>query len=304
MKFKKITAAFETDNILLAEELICDLFFSFNLKGVVCNVPLEEPDEGFGTHTLPPLDQNSIVGYFPDIDSSDIILEKICHQTRQLIHLGILVTVCVDIVDEADWADAWKTYFNVTRITDKIVIKPDWKDYTPAPDDIVIHLDPGMAFGTGTHPTTSMCIQLIEQFLVPGSQFLDVGTGSGILMIAAAKLKAKHLTGIDTDEIAVEISRKNLEKNKVSPLLYTLACTTLDQTPKTPYELIAANIIAQVIVDVMPDLEQRMAKEGIAILSGIIQERKPDVIAALDASHLQVIHEITQGEWVALAVRR
>jgi ribosomal protein L11 methyltransferase len=304
MKFKKITVGFETNNIILAEELICDIFFSFNLKGVVCNVPLEEPDEGFGTHTLPLPDQNSIVGYFPDIDSSDIILEKICDQARKLVHLGIQVNIEADIVDEKDWADAWKAYFNVTRITDKIVIKPDWKDHDPSPDDIVIHLDPGMAFGTGTHPTTAMCIRLIEQFLVPSAQFLDVGTGSGILMIAAAKLGAKHLTGIDTDQIAVEISQKNLEKNKVSPLLYTLACATLDQTPEIPYELIAANIIAQVIVDVMPDLERRMAKDGIAILSGIIQERKPDVLTALKASRLHIINEINDGEWVTMAVRR
>jgi ribosomal protein L11 methyltransferase len=133
MKFKKITAAFETENITLAEELICDLFFSFNLKGVVCNVPLEEPDEGFGTHTLPLPDQNSIVGYFPDIDSSDIILEKIKTRSMELTQFGIQVTIEVEIVDEKDWADAWKAYFNVTRITDRIVIKPDWKDYEPDP---------------------------------------------------------------------------------------------------------------------------------------------------------------------------
>ncbi len=304
MKFKKVIAAFETKNIGLAEELICDIFFSFNIKGVVCNLPIEEPDEGFGTHTLPLPDQNSIVGYFPDIDSSDIILEKICARSEKLAQFGIQVNIEVDIVDEKDWADAWKTYFNVTRITDRIVIKPDWKEYTHKPDDIVIHLDPGMAFGTGTHPTTSMCIRLIEQFLVPGSQFLDVGTGSGILMIAAAKLGAKQMTGIDTDEVAVGVSRENLEKNKVDPLLYTLVCTTLDQTPTTPYELVAANIIAQVIVDVMPDLEKRLALNGVAILSGIIRERKPDVLAALEKSSLGIIHEINEGEWVALAVKR
>jgi len=303
MKFKKIIAAFETKNIVLAEELICDIFFSFNIKGVVCNLPLEEPDEGFGTHTLPVPDQNSIVGYFPDIDSSNIILEKIQARSKELAQFGIQVKIEVEIVDEKDWADAWKTYFNVTRITDRIVIKPDWKDHTPEPDDIVIHLDPGMAFGTGTHPTTSMCIRMIEQFLVPGSQFLDVGTGSGILMIAAAKLGAKQLTGIDTDELAVGISRENLIKNRIDPLLYTLVCTTLDQTQETTYELIAANIIAQVIVDVMPDLKKRMAINGVAILSGIIRERKPDVLAALEKSSLRIIHEINEEEWVALAVK-
>jgi ribosomal protein L11 methyltransferase len=210
----------------------------------------------------------------------------------------------VELVDENDWADAWKTYFNVTRITDKIVIKPDWKDHDPAPGDIVIHLDPGMAFGTGTHPTTSMCIKMIEQFLVPGSDFLDVGTGSGILMVAAAKLGAKKMTGIDTDEVAVGISRENLDKNEVAPLLYELFCTTLDQTPQKTYDLIAANIIAQVIVDVMPDLEKRMAPNGTAILSGIIREHKPAVIAALGKNNLKIRHEIETGEWVALAVKR
>lgn len=304
MKFKKITAAFETENISLAEEVICDIFFSFNLKGVVCNVPLEEPDEGFGTHTLHLPDQNSIVGYFPDIDSSDIILEKIYARSKGLTQFGIHLTIEVEIVDEKNWADAWKAYFNVTRITDRIVIKPDWKDYDPAPDDIVIHLDPGMAFGTGTHPTTAMCIRMIEKFLVPGSGFLDVGTGSGILMIAAAGLGAKRLTGIDTDEVAVGISKKNLDKNKVNPLLYSLACTTLDQTPQKTYDLIAANIIAQVIVDIMPDLEKRIAPGGVAILSGIIRERKPDVLAALETSNLHIHHETNEGEWVAFAVRR
>ena len=303
MKFKKITAAFETENITLAEELICDLFFSFNLKGVVCNVPLEEPDEGFGTQTLPLPDRNSIVGYFPDMDSSDIILEKIQTRSMELTQFGIQVKIEVEIVDEKDWADAWKTYFNVTRITNRIVIKPDWKDYDPEPDDIVIHLDPGMAFGTGTHPTTAMCIRMIQQFLVPGAGFLDVGTGSGILMIAAAGLGANRLTGIDTDEVAVGISKKNLDKNKVNPLLYSLACTTLDQTPKKTYDLIAANIIAQVIVDIMPDIEKRIAPDGVAILSGIIRERKPDVLAALETSNLHIYHETNEGDWVALAVR-
>jgi len=303
MKFKKITAAFETENIVLAEELICDIFFSFNLKGVVCNVPIEEPDEGFGTSTLPLPQENSIVGYLPDMDSSNIVLEKILTGLKDLSPLGIPIKAQVEIVDEKEWADAWKAYFNVTRITDKIVIKPDWREFDPAPDDIVIHLDPGMAFGTGTHPTTSMCIQMIQQFLLPGSKFLDVGTGSGILMVAAARLGAKQMAGIDTDEVAVEISKKNLEKNRVNPLLYTLDCTTLDLTPKKTYDLIAANIIAQVIVDIMQDLKARMAPKGIAILSGIIRERKPDITAALKKNSLTSIHETDDGEWVGLAVK-
>ena len=271
---------------------------------MVCNIPLEEPDEGFGTHTLPLPNQNSIVGYLPDIDASDIFLEKIKARAKDLTHLDIQVKTQVEIVDEKDWEDAWKTYFNVTSITDRIVIKPEWKDHEPAPDDIVIHLDPGMAFGTGTHPTIAMYIQMIEKFLIPGSDFLVVGTGSGILMVAAAKLGAGRLTGIDTDEVAIGISKKNLDKNQTDPLVYKLFCATLDQTPQKTYDLIAANIIAQVIVDIMPGLERRMAPKGMAILSGIIRERKPDIVAALQANMLHIVHEINEGEWVALAVTR
>ena len=143
---------------------------------------------------------------------------------------------------------------------------------------------------------------MIEQFFVPGSDFLDVGTGSGILMIAAAKLGAQKMTGIDTDELAIRISRENLDKNQVDPHRYELACTTLDQTLEKLHDMIVANIIAQVIVEIMGNIQQRLAKNGIAILSGIIQERKPDILSALKENHLTIIHEIIDEEWVALAV--
>ncbi|HCY87947.1 MAG TPA: 50S ribosomal protein L11 methyltransferase, partial [Desulfobacteraceae bacterium] len=153
MKFKKLKADFTSPNIDLAEELICHVFFSFNLKGVVCDIPIPEPDEGFGTKTLPLPDTNAIIGYLPDIDSSDLIISQIEEKLATLADAGIEVTPKIELVDEKDWADAWKDYFNVTRITDRIVVKPEWKPYESSPGEIVIHIDPGMAFGTGTHPT-------------------------------------------------------------------------------------------------------------------------------------------------------
>ncbi|MCG8619547.1 MAG: 50S ribosomal protein L11 methyltransferase [Desulfobacterales bacterium] len=303
MKFRKITAEFNTGNIALAEEMICHVFFSFNLKGVVCDIPIPEPDEGFGTSTLPLPEQNAIIGYLPDMDASDIIVEQIKEKLAGLAGLDVHVTPRITVVDEKDWADAWKDYFHVTRITDRIVVKPEWKSHTPAPDDIVIHIDPGMAFGTGTHPTTAMCLELIDDLLIPGQSVLDVGCGSGILMIAAAKLGAGSLTGIDTDPMAVDITRDNLAKNKVDPARLHLTAATLDQTPETPYDLVVANIIAQVIVDITGDIKQRIAPGGSAILSGIIRERKPDVLSALSRHNLGVIREKTMGEWVALVVR-
>jgi len=304
MKFKKIIVQFDAENLIIAEELICDIFFSFNLKGVVCDIPLDEPDEGFGTHTLAPPEIYSITGFLPLLDSSDIILNKIKKRALNLSKLNIKVEIKVEIVDEKDWADAWKAYFDVTPITDRITIKPAWKDYDEKKDEIVIHLDPGMAFGTGTHPSTAMCIKLIETYLEPGSSFLDIGTGSGILMIAAARLGAERLMGIDNDEVAIKVARQNLAKNDIDPGSWDLLCTTLDKTDPTPCDCIAANIIAQVIVDILPEIAVRMTNNTTALLSGIIKDRLNDVRAALEKNNLFVIHEEGMDEWVALAVKK
>ena len=300
MKFKKVIAAFESENLILAEELICDIFFSFRLKGVICNIPLEEPDEGFGTETLPPLEEYSIEGYFPDMDSSDLVIRDIKTRTADLAPLGVQVNVRVESVDEEDWAHAWKEYFNVTHITDRIVIKPAWKAHQPKADEVIIELDPGMAFGTGTHPTTFMCLKQIEQFLKPGCDFLDVGCGSGILSIAAGKLGAGTLTALDNDANAVDISRENLSANGVDGV--QLFTGTLDQAEEKPYDLIAANIIAQVLTAIMGDIKVRLAPRGMVILSGIIMDRRPDILAALEAQDLKIVHEDRMDEWVTLAV--
>ena len=304
MKFKKIIVQFDAENLILAEELICNVFFSFNLKGVVCDIPLDEPDEGFGTNTLPKPEICSITGFLPLLDSSDIILEKIREKVSTLSNLNIQVNIQTEIVDEKDWSDAWKVYFEVTKVTDRITIKPAWKEYDAGKDEIIIHLDPGMAFGTGTHPTTAMCIQMIETYLKPGSTFLDVGTGSGILMVAAAKLGAKRITGIDTDEVAIKVAQQNLAKNNIDPDICELLCTTLDKTDRAPCNFIAANIIAQVIVDILPEISIRMTPDTTIVLSGIIKERKSNVLAALEAHHLFIVHEEYRDEWVTLAVKK
>ncbi|MDD4272098.1 MAG: 50S ribosomal protein L11 methyltransferase [Desulfobacter postgatei] len=302
MKFKKVIARFDADNIELAEEVICHIFFSFNLKGVICDVPIPEPDEGFGTRTLKTPEHNSIIGYLPDTDDSDIMIAKITERLAGLSDMDLQVDVLSESVDEKDWAHAWKAYFNVTRITGKIVVKPEWKDYTPAPGEVIINIDPGMAFGTGTHPTTSMCLALLEEHVQPGKTLLDVGCGSGILMIGAAKLGAGAMTGIDVDPVAVDITQQNLEKNAIALDGVTLGAVTLDKTPEIRYDLICANIIAQVIVSIMPDIATRLAPDGTAILSGIIEERVPDIYAALDAQNLRCVKKISQEEWVALVV--
>jgi len=307
MKYTKIVIQFDDRNPVLAEELICDIFFSFNLKGVVCDVPLYEedkPDEVFGLDTTARPEVNSITGFLPLIDSSEVILEKIREQALGLTRFDINVNLKTEIVDEKEWSESWKDYFEVTKITDRITIKPEWKDHIATENEIVIHLDPGMAFGTGTHPTTYMCIRLMETFLEPGSDFLDIGTGSGILMITAAKLGATSITGIDNDEVAVKVAGQNLKRNSIASTEFHLACTTLERMDIEKYDFIAANIIAQVIVDIMPEISKRMTEDTTTILSGIIKERQNEVFTSLETHSLDVIHEEYVDEWVALAIRK
>jgi ribosomal protein L11 methyltransferase len=304
MEYRKIIAGFESDNPALAEELICDMFFSSGVNGVVCHLPLAEPDEGFGTPTPMVPDGNRIEGYLPETPDADKILAQLVRRAGALAHDGIHVTVRTETVADQDWAHAWKEHFHVMRITDRMVVKPAWKPFDPGPDDLVIHLDPGMAFGTGTHPSTCMCLKQIQAGLIPGQTFLDVGCGSGILMVAAARLGASRMTGIDTDPAAVGVAKENLEKNKVPADRYHLYAGTLDQMDHTQYNLIAANIIAQTLVAIMADICQRMAPDGRAVLSGIILERLPDVETALKQHGLTILTRDTDAEWVTITVGR
>jgi ribosomal protein L11 methyltransferase len=303
MKYRKITAAFESEHPALAEELICDMFFSSGITGVVCRLPLPEPDEGFGSDTLDPPAENAIDGFLPETETADDIFRRISARAEALAKEGIRVHLRVEPVADQDWAHAWKAHFHVMRITDRIVVKPAWESFEPEPFDIVIILDPGMAFGTGTHPSTCMCLAQIQTCLTFGQTFLDVGCGSGILMIAAAKLGASALAGVDTDPVAVDVARQNLEKNQVPRDRYRLVAGTLDQMDQTEYDLIAANIIAQTIVAVMADIKKRMSPHGRAILSGIIKERLPDVTTALDRHDLEIANQAVEDEWVTVTVR-
>lgn len=303
MEYRKITAAFEAEQPALAEELICDMFFSAGIKGVVCHLPLDEPDDGFDTP--PPVDsqENRIEGYLPETLDADAVLAQLLRRAKDLDRAGIHVAIRVETVADQDWAHAWKKHFHVMRITDRIVVKPAWESVDPEPGDLVIHLDPGMAFGTGTHPSTCMCLKQIQDVLIPGQTFLDVGCGSGILMIAAAGLGASQVTGIDTDPTAVEVAKENLEKNRIDPDRYRVFAGTLDQMDSKPFDLIAANIIAQTIVAIMGDIRQRLAApHGRAVLSGIIRERQPDVEAALARHQLMVLNLDTEEEWVTMTV--
>lgn len=209
-------------------------------------------------------------------------------------------------VDDEDWAEAWKAHYHTTRIGGRIVIRPLWEAYAPTPDDLVIALDPGMAFGTGTHSTTRLCLMSMEDLMRPGLSVLDLGCGSGILAIAAALLGAAHVTAVDIDPVAVEITRENAEINGVTDRITTLHGSLESvRTSARRFDLLLANILARVIVEMCDHgLGDIVRPGGAAIFSGIITEQVDDVSTALAHAGYRVTRVRTEGDWVSIEAIR
>jgi ribosomal protein L11 methyltransferase len=211
------------------------------------------------------------------------------------------------VVHEEDWANAWKDYYHVTHIGQRLVIRPSWRDYTPRDDEVVLEIDPGMAFGTGLHPTTRMCLEQVEQRTRPGMRVLDVGTGSGILALAAAKLGAANVHCIDNSSVAVESAAANAAANHLSNRI-TVTLGVLDEAEATclagQYGLVLANIIARVIGSIAPYLAQVLAPGGLLITSGIIEERRHEAEQPLLAAGLKLTEQVMIDDWVTLIMQK
>jgi ribosomal protein L11 methyltransferase len=210
-------------------------------------------------------------------------------------------------VDEEDWANAWKEYYYVTHIGERLVIRPSWREYTPKENEVVLTLDPGMAFGTGIHPTTRLCLERVEQLVQAGMRVLDVGTGSGILALAAVKLGAESVYAIDNSSVAVESASANAGMNGLRERVQVVL-GVLDEVEARRlagvYNLVLANIIAHVIGSIAPQLAMVLADDGLLVVSGIIEARRPDAEGPLLATGLELVHEAKIDDWLALTYRK
>lgn len=258
--------------------------------------PDDYPDEGVVIKAYLPV--NSFLG-----DTIDAIKESINNLLLFDIDLGKNV-VSISEVNEEEWATAWKKYYNPVKISERFTIVPTWEDYTPvSSDELIIELDPGMAFGTGTHPTTVMCIQALERTVTPGDLVVDVGTGSGVLSIAAALLDAKRIQSLDLDEVAVQSAKQNVELNKVQDKVSVSQGNLLDGV-KEQADIVVANILAEVIMRFTDDVAKVVKPGGYFIASGIIQTKKQDVKEAIIASGFTVEETILMEDWVAIIAKR
>jgi ribosomal protein L11 methyltransferase len=234
--------------------------------------------------------------------------ERRAHIEKAVWALGKLRKVGplqVRTLRETDWANAWKQYFFVHRVGRRVVIVPSWREaeYEPRPDDAVLLLDPGMAFGTGLHPTTRLCLRALEDIPVErGMRVLDVGAGSGILSIAAARLGASYVEAVEIEPVAASVCQENVERNRVEDVV-SVRLGTLQGTPDDPFDVVLANISIATLLDLHPLLAMQLRPGGLAVLSGVLAERADELWETLRAAGWRPERTDFEQDWVALLVR-
>ncbi|EJP23272.1 ribosomal protein L11 methyltransferase [Peptostreptococcaceae bacterium AS15] len=298
----------------LAVEIISNIFIELGSKGVM----IEDPSD-FHLQGQDPLawdymekevfdfghEDVRVIGYF---SSEEDINEKISEIEKRLDYVKSLEldTGTLEIfkkeVKQENWENEWKKYFNVQKVSKSIVIKPSWEEYTPKEEEKIIDIDPGMAFGTGTHETTRMCINAIEKYMKKGDSLIDIGCGSGILSIAAAHLGAQKVVAVDLDRLAVKVSKENVELNGFSNTIdvrYGDLTDVIDEKA----DVIVANIIADIIAKLSENIADFMKDGGYFISSGIINDKKDFVVSKLKENNFEIVEEKNDGEWNCIVCR-
>ena len=303
MKWIEAKVIFDFKDKPLAVDLISNLFYDLDLKGVVIETPEIESFQDWGSDPVIP-EEDAVIGYLPCDDQLEKRQKFVEQHLSQLEKTkGIKYKIVYSDINEEDWTQTWKTYFQPEKITENIVVKPTWREYIREHDEIVLEIDPGMAFGTGTHPTTCMCIRMIEKYLKRNSAFLDIGTGSGILMIAAAKLGAIKVWGTDNDPVAVDIACKNLIQNRISESSFNILDADLADRITEQFDLVAANLTTKTILILLENVKRVLAQDGIFVCSGILETDKDEVLKKMQDLDFERVDILTKDEWISIACR-
>ena len=288
-----------------ASEAICEMLAQVGADGIASQDPMEFRNT-IDNDPLSYCDDGTIESY-----GEDVVIKAYFAETDD----GVIASIgeFLDVgkgfegfryVDDEDWANNWKKYYEEFKLSDRIVICPSWEegDAELEKDAVKVILDPGSAFGTGTHETTSMCAEILDRVIKPDTTVLDLGTGSGILAIIASKLGAASVDAIDIDSMAVKVAEENCAINECT----NIECYTgeLKSVKHAPYDLIIANIIADVIAEIACDIPSDLADDGIFVCSGIINNKKERVIEALKAAGMEIIAEQSKNDWMAYIAKK
>lgn len=289
------------------EDLISEIFFdNFDCEGVVL------AEETYKDLEMVSTTEGTLKIFLKDDDSTTF--EDMKYDVENVLDLYREEFLSRGLTDEElgswdfeleekkseDWSQKWKEKWDVTHVTDKIAVVPDWIDYVPKKGEVIIKLEPGCAFGTGTHQTTQLCMKALEKYMKPNDKVADIGMGSGILSILAKKLGASYVYGCDTDDTVIEVAKENAKKNGVDAIF---ELGTADKVNEK-FDFVCANILHFVLAEIMGDLKTLMKKGAIMSLSGILDEKKQMVIDAYEKENLELIEEIHQDQWTSFVVKR
>ena len=247
----------------------------------------------------------TITGSLPVTDELSGKIDALMNHLDRLPEFGLPALVeglTLRYAEDEDWANAWKQYFKPIKLGKRLVVKPSWEDYTAQGDELIIELDPGMAFGTGAHPTTQLCLRAMELLVKPGMTVADIGTGSGILALAAARLGAANVFATDIDPLPRMIARENIAHNNLQSVIHLLEMDDFDLVAHD-CDVVIANIIANTIIELAPEIAARIKPDGIFIASGIVEEHHDTVTAALAAVGLNLLQTLRDDIWVCLVAR-
>ena len=283
-------------------EPLTQVFTEHGEGGVAIELPAgHNPDEG---ETAPVPERVTVTTYIPHDNRLEGRYARIDTAVRLVAHVGDVSKLRVRVVEEEEWQESWKEHFHVLRVGMRTVIVPTWRTYEPREDDIVISIDPGMAFGTGHHPTTRMCLELLEQHVEPGAHVLDLGCGSGILSIATAKLGASDVLGLEIDPIAASVAERNVRENGVRDTVTTdEASLPHPKAEANGYDLLVANVSAKVITELADHIVRAVRSGGTLLFSGILDKQKTEVIERMVALGVHFEDGLTDADWVALIGR-
>ncbi|MEO5939823.1 MAG: 50S ribosomal protein L11 methyltransferase [Candidatus Limnocylindrales bacterium] len=292
-----------------AVEAVAEILSRFAQGGVSVEPAFELVEEGLGAR-IDPTRPSTVRAYIParDLGAAERAAAEAAEALGHLQAFGLrpIGDLTTRTVHEADWAEAWKAHFPVMRIGRRIVIKPTWREHTATAGDVILDLDPGMAFGTGLHPTTRLCLAGVElaadRGLLGGARVLDVGCGSGILAIAAAKLGATSVLGVDTDPIAIEATRDNAARNGLADRIAAREGSL--PSDDAAHDVVLANLIASVLIALAAALRDELRPGGMLLASGIFVDRETEVRAAFGAVGLDVATRTAEGDWIALEAVR
>ncbi len=308
MKVMEIKVIFESDDTEKAKKEIGDIFYDFGATGLKIEEPMTHRNslDYYKNEKDFLMVDHAVSAYFPMNIYAERRKQAILKRFEETFAEREDIVYTIDFYDfeEEDYQNSWKKYFYTQKISERFVVKPTWREYEPQEDELVIEIDPGRAFGTGTHPTTSLCIKLMEENIKEGNTVIDVGTGSGILMVAAEKLGAGKIVGTDIDPMAVEVAEENLLLNKVDmekAKAYAGDLVTVVQDEK--FDVVVANILADVLLILLKDISRVVKKDGLVIFSGIIEDKLEEMKRAVEEVGLEILEVKADKEWRAMLMR-